>query len=118
MGYGSTEPTWRGWRVTGLTDNDTHWRTAAACGGHDAWALFDPAPSNERKPQRKARVDLAWDAFCGSCPVRIACADEAITHKHEGIWGGHLFRMIRGHGNSPSRHYIDTPAPDEFNQRG
>lgn len=57
----------------------THWYDQAACRGLDVELFFSEEP---------AAVSAAM-RVCGSCPVREACLDTAMTQRESyGIWGG------------------------------
>ncbi|MFD8577198.1 WhiB family transcriptional regulator [Streptomyces virginiae] len=74
------------------------WRDRALCRTSPDWnASFFPVGTTA--PFRAITADTK--EFCGFCPVRLACAEWALTRNMEfGIWGGldeHERRSIRRH---------------------
>lgn len=62
------------------------WAGAAACRGEDVNLFF--GPEGERQPDRDERERVARDV-CSQCPVRVACAEHALTKpERDGLWGG------------------------------
>jgi WhiB family redox-sensing transcriptional regulator len=62
------------------------WTTEAACHDDDQAVFF--APDGERQEAREARERQAKE-ICGWCPVRVTCAEYALTTpEHYGVWGG------------------------------
>lgn len=62
------------------------WRQRAACQGVDP-EIFYPVSDEEAEQAL---------AICGSCPVREACLEYALTNRErEGVWGGATERERR-----------------------
>lgn len=57
------------------------WMDRAACEGtpHEWWF-----PEN---PGRNPNLHRALE-FCGKCPVRRQCLNDALEHDAPGVWGG------------------------------
>lgn len=63
---------------------------SAACRGHEG--DFFPAGGEKFEPP-------AWLVeLCGSCPVRQACLDWAVTHREQGYWAGTTTQQRRRRG--------------------
>lgn len=61
------------------------WRMDAACVGADP-ELFFPVETGSQ--QRRVHLRKAWK-YCGPCPVRTECYQDALrTGERHGIWGG------------------------------
>lgn len=62
------------------------WQLRAACREMDTDLFFHPY--GERDPSRTRRVQAA-KAVCAGCPVRVECAEHALTvGEAYGVWGG------------------------------
>ena len=62
------------------------WQERGLCQTADPDVFFHP--QNERGMARLRR-DRAAKAICGTCPVRVECADYAIRAREPyGVWGG------------------------------
>jgi len=72
---------------TPLVDVDFH--DAAACRGEELGLFFGPPEADDEAPaERELRVMFAKDV-CERCPVRSACAEDALTRGDtHGIRGG------------------------------
>ncbi|MGH0053631.1 MAG: WhiB family transcriptional regulator [Sphaerochaetaceae bacterium] len=70
----------------GIDETEFSWNALAACrdmmpeSAETDW-FFN---AYESKPE----VAKAADGLCMSCPVQRICAEYAVTHKEEGLWGG------------------------------
>ncbi|WP_424344539.1 WhiB family transcriptional regulator [Ilumatobacter sp.] len=63
------------------------WQSSAACAG-EMGSVFYPPLRPERKAARASRERRA-KAVCASCPVRVACLEQAVRRNERyGIWGG------------------------------
>ena len=73
-------------RLPGPNSDFWDWQLVAACRGEDPSAFFHP--DGERGPARSAR-EKAAKAICGSCPIKIKCAEHALQVREPyGVWGG------------------------------
>ncbi|WP_405794063.1 WhiB family transcriptional regulator [Streptomyces sp. NBC_01506] len=75
------------------------WRAEALCAETDPEIFY---------PERGDSVTAALE-ICMGCPVRRACADYAIEHEAEGVWGG-LSAKQRRAIRSTSGTRLNTPA--------
>jgi len=86
------------------------WQESAACRNQDVSRFYPP--TGERGEARRKREDQARQ-ICQACPVRVECAQFALSIGEEhGIWGGmtgkeriSLLRRPRAgnHGSAPMR---------------
>ena len=73
-------------RLPGPNSDFWDWQLLAACRGEDPSAFFHP--DGERGPARHSR-EKAAKAICGSCPIKIQCAEHALKVREPyGVWGG------------------------------
>lgn len=73
-------------RLPGPNADIWDWQLLGACRGADPNIFFHP--EGERGPAREAR-ETAAKAICATCPVRITCAEHALTVREPyGVWGG------------------------------
>ena len=73
-------------RLPGPNADIWDWQLLGACRGADPNIFFHP--EGERGPAREAR-EKAAKAICASCPVRITCAEHALSVREPyGVWGG------------------------------
>ena len=73
-------------RLPGPNSDFWDWQLFAACRGEDPSAFFHP--DGERGPARSAR-EKAAKAICGTCPIKIKCAEHALQVREPyGVWGG------------------------------
>lgn len=73
-------------RLPGPNADIWDWQLLGACRGADPNIFFHP--EGERGPAREAR-EKAAKAICASCPVRVTCAEHALTVREPyGVWGG------------------------------
>jgi WhiB family redox-sensing transcriptional regulator len=62
------------------------WQESAACRGLNSSQFY--SPPGERREARRRREDHARE-ICDGCPVRVECAQFALTIGEEhGFWGG------------------------------
>jgi WhiB family redox-sensing transcriptional regulator len=62
------------------------WREQAACATADSGLFFGRQGEGQQERQRR---EAAAKAICGRCPVRKACAADAIARQEPfGVWGG------------------------------
>jgi hypothetical protein len=85
------------------SEDNPGWRNdpARRCAGADP-ILFEPDPDPDDEPRTPAVAACVRDArraaaqvFCGPCPLRQTCAETALAHGYEGVWGGRHFGRIR-----------------------
>ena len=73
-------------RLPGPNADIWDWQLLGACRGADPNIFFPP--EGERGPAREAR-EKAAKAICASCPVRVTCAEHALSVREPyGVWGG------------------------------
>ena len=73
-------------RLPGPNADIWDWQLLGACRGADPNIFFHP--EGERGPAREARAKAA-KAICASCPVRVTCAEHALSVREPyGVWGG------------------------------
>lgn len=73
-------------RLPGPNADIWDWQLLGACRGADPNIFFHP--EGERGPAREAR-EKAAKAICASCPVRVTCAEHALSVREPyGVWGG------------------------------
>lgn len=56
------------------------WQRQASCRNSDGAIFFLDEPSKYSKKE--------YRNFCGSCPVKALCLEEALVYNYSGIWGG------------------------------
>lgn len=62
------------------------WREQAACATADSRLFFGHRGEGQ---QERCRREAAAKAICARCPVRQACAADALAHREPfGVWGG------------------------------
>ncbi len=62
------------------------WRQQAACAAADSRLFFGYQGEGQ---QERRRREAAAKAICARCPVRQACAADALAHREPfGVWGG------------------------------
>jgi WhiB family redox-sensing transcriptional regulator len=73
-------------RLPGPNADLWDWQLRGLCRGKDSDLFFHP--EGERGAARSARESAAKEV-CMHCPVRIACAEHALTVREPyGVWGG------------------------------
>ena len=73
-------------RLPGPNADIWDWQLIGLCRGEDPNVFFHP--EGERGPARTYR-DATAKAICGACPVKLQCAQHALSVKEPyGVWGG------------------------------
>jgi WhiB family redox-sensing transcriptional regulator len=73
-------------RLPGPNADVWDWQLLGSCRGADPNIFFHP--EGERGPAREAR-EKAAKQICGTCPVRVTCAEHALAVREPyGVWGG------------------------------
>lgn len=73
-------------RLPGPNADIWDWQLIGLCRGEDPNIFFHP--EGERGPARINR-DSAAKAICGACPVKVQCAQHALSVREPyGVWGG------------------------------
>ena len=76
------------------------WRNKAACKGLTEDKGYDWFPARGRYVTTRQGSQVSGETktlldICDRCPVKIECAEYAITHNLPGIWGGLSSRQRR-----------------------